>query len=161
MLSRIPVWVFVLLIALLWFGYRQSLTRRVSPVAVGYLALAMIGLSLQGVIATFGARPVPVLGWLLGVVMALSVAQTLFAPRGLALAAGRVLVPGSWVPMVMLMGIFSVRFALGFAQGMGRPVGDDLRVAAASALVLGLLSGGFVVRAWAIRRFAQGAVQPV
>lgn len=160
MLSRIPVWVFFVLIALVYFGYRQSLTRRVSPVTVSVLALAMIGLSLQGVIATFGAGTVPLLAWALGVAAALSVGMQAFAPRGLTWSDGRVRVPGSWLPMGMLLGIFSVRFALGFAQGVGWPVVDDLRVAAASALVLGLLSGGFVVRAWAIRRFAQGAAQP-
>jgi hypothetical protein len=56
MISKVPVWVFAIFLGLLFLGHRQSRTRLVAPGALAGLAAGMLGLSLYGVVAAFGAR---------------------------------------------------------------------------------------------------------
>ena len=157
MLAAIPVWVPAIFLGLLALGYRQSLTRSVRPVALVASALAMLGLSLFGVVSAFGAQLLPLLMWAAGVMAALSIGRPLLAAQGLRVVGDRVLVPGSWVPMALLLGIFAAKFLLGFAAGVHAPVLQQAWFAAAMSLLLGALSGGLGARAWAVQRCARGA----
>jgi hypothetical protein len=155
MLSHIPLWVPAILLALLLLGYRLSRTRRVAPSQVVTLALAMLLLSLYGVVAAFGAGPEPLLSWALGIAAALALGVRAFGPRGLDWVAGAVQVPGSWLPLGLMLGIFTGKFILGFATGIGSPIVATPWFIASASLVFGLLSGGFVARALAVHRFAR------
>ena len=63
MLASIPVWVPILLLGLVFLGYRQSLPRTVKPGTLVAVALAMFAFSLYGVVGTFGAEPLALLLW--------------------------------------------------------------------------------------------------
>jgi len=63
-------------------------------------------------------------------------------------------VPGSWAPLVLIMGVFVGRSLMGFAQGARLPVGAHALLGPVMSLALGSLSGGFAARALAIKRFA-------
>ena len=154
MLTKIPPWVFVIFFALLALGLRHARTRRVAPRALVMLALAMAGLSFYGVIAAFGARPAPLLGWTAGMAASLALGARVFGPKGMAQAAGQVEVPGSWLPLGLMMGIFMAKFVLGMGTAMGWPVVGQAWFAVAASLVFGLFSGGFAARARAVWSFA-------
>jgi len=72
-------------------------------------------------------------------------------------ATRRVHVPGSWLPMVVMLGIFSLKFVLGAAAGQGTPVPPGSLTAFAIAGGLGALGGVFAGRAWAVHRAARKA----
>ena len=156
MLANVPSWVFAVFFLLLLLGYRQSRPRVVAPGSLAVLASAMCCLSLYGVVAAFGIEAVPVALWSTGVVVSVALGEKAFGPRDMAGAPGSasVRVPGSWLPLGLMMGIFVAKFALGFAAGVGSGVVRQLWFVATSSLVLGLLSGGFAARALAVRRFA-------
>lgn len=159
MLSHIPVWVFAVLILLLAIGYRQSHPRDLAPRMVLLIAIAMSAYSLLGLVSTFGAAPAPIVGWAAGQGLAVTLGRRLLVPPGISFvpAARKVHVPGSWIPMLLVIGIFCVRFALGFAAGVGAPVQPESALATGLALMLGLLSGGFAARALAVQRVARSA----
>jgi 4-amino-4-deoxy-L-arabinose transferase-like glycosyltransferase len=163
MLSHIPPWVFAILALLIYVGHRQTRPRQLLPRSVIGTALAMAGLSLWGVVTAFGLSPAPLLFWAIGMSIANTVGRGLLAPSGMAFlpSSGRVQVPGSWLPLGLMLGIFSVKFVLGFAAGVGAPVVAQSASAAAVALALGMLSGGFSARALAVRRVARQAGGPV
>lgn len=158
MIAFIPVWVYALLATLVSVGLLQARARLVSHRVVRSVSVVLALVSLWGVVAAFGAQVQAVLPWALGLGLAWWVGPWAFKPRGLAFdaASGRVQVPGSWLPMVVMLGIFGIKFGLGMAAGLGRPVLAGSTAAAAVALALGLLSGAFVVRARAIVAAAQG-----
>ncbi len=72
--------------------------------------------------------------------------------------------PGSWVPMVAMMGIFLLRFVNGVVTGAKLPLAANAAYAPVMAGLLGALGGLFLARALGIVRFARaqrGLVGPV
>ncbi len=161
MLAKIPLWVFFVLALLLYLGFRPSRTRQVAPVTMVMVAAAMFGISLFGVTTAFGARPYALIAWTTGLVAALALGPRVFGPRGMALVpeSSSVEVAGSWLPLALMMGIFVAKFAQGFTTGLGSPIVSQPWFVATESLFLGLLSGGFVVRAIALGRFARTAAR--
>lgn len=155
MTASIPFWPFAILAAVVALGIRQSRTRVVQPGTLAKVALAMLALSLYGVTATFGANLVPVLAWALGFGAAMSLGGPVLTPRGLAREGAAVRMPGSWLPMGLMVGIFAAKFGLGFATGVHAQVLEEAWFIAAACGVLGLLSGAFAARAVAVQRFVR------
>jgi len=158
--SHVPAWPFAILAVLVALGIWQSRPRVVRPIASAILAAAFLGFSLFGVVSSFGGRLELLITWVLGIVLAATAGARLFAPRGLAHGAteGFVHVPGSWLPLGLMLGIFAVKFVVGFVAGAKLSIGSSNWFAVAVSGVLGILSGGFFARAVAIRRFASNAV---
>jgi len=117
----------------------------------------MLGLSLYGVMSAFGASLTPVLAWAAGFAAAVLLGGPVFAPRGLAQEGNAVRMPGSWLPLWLMVGIFSAKFALGFATGVGAHVVHEAWFIAAVSAALGLFSGAFAARATAVHRFVRAA----
>ena len=153
--ASLPVWPFVILAVLVALGVRQSRDRVVKPGTLAKVALAMLALSLYGVIAAFGAGVVPVLAWALGFSTSVFLGGPVLTPRGLARDGNAVRVPGSWLPLGLMVGIFAAKFALGFATGVGAHVVHETWFVAAVSAVLGLFSGAFAARATAVHRFVR------
>jgi hypothetical protein len=157
MISHIPVWVFFILFGLLALGYRLSRTRVVRPGSVAMIAFAMLVFSLYGVTSAFGVDVLPLAAWTCGIAAAVVLGSQAIGSRGLSREGDRVRVAGSWWPLVLLMSIFAVKFALGFARGVGSPIVEAAWCTAAASAIFGLLSGAFAARALAVHRFADGA----
>jgi hypothetical protein len=152
--ASLPLWPFLILAGLVMLGYRQSRDRVVLPGTLARVALVMLGLSLYGVTTAFGPHMVPVLAWAAGFAAAVFLGGPLLAPRGLAREGAAVRLPGSWVPLGLMLGIFMTKFGLGFAAGMGAHVLQQAWFAAVVSAMLGLFSGVFAARASAVHRFA-------
>lgn len=162
MLAHVPAWVFVLLALLLALGLTQTREREVSPQRPFLIAAAMLGYSLWGVWSMFGVAWAPLICWAAGVGLVSAFAQTGLFSRGVHSVPGRgtVRLPGSWIPLGLILCIFSVKFFLGVAAGTGHAVPPASFQAALAALILGLCSGGFVARAsavWKASRSERGA----
>jgi len=160
MTPSVPAWVPVLFIGLVFIGYRQSLPRTVKPGVLTGVALAMMGLSFYGVLSAFGAQPLALVCWGLGYAVAVPLGARHFASQGMRSEGASVRVPGSWVPMVLILAIFVAKFVLGFVTGVRSPLLHQAGFIATLSLGLGALSGGFGARALAVHRFATAAAAP-
>lgn len=155
MLAHIPPFVFAIFLGLLLLGWVQSRSRLVRPLRLVVVAVAMVGLSVDGVVVAFGPQALALVAWALGLVVAVVWGGRWWGPQGLEHRGSAVLVPGSWVPMALMMGIFVTKFALGTATALHWPGVQLPWLVSAISLVLGLFSGGFVARALAVRRLAE------
>jgi hypothetical protein len=155
MLAKIPVWVFVVLVVLIALGLRQARTRQVPPAVLNATAVALLGLSLAGVGGAFGWHALPLLCWAAGYGLTLAAGPRRLGPHGLAMAGARVTIPGSWLPLALMLGIFAVKFLLGMATGLGLPIVHAAGFIAGVSGVLGLFSGAFGARAWTVHRFVR------
>lgn len=155
MLSHIPPWVFGVLLLLVLLGYRQSRDRLVTPVYMAGIALAMLGMSLYGVVAAFGPNLAPLLAWAAGVTAVAGLGRSVVGPRGMQATPTAVRVPGSWLPAGLMLGIFTAKFGLGLATALGAPLIRQPGFVLAAGLVFGAFSGAFAARALVVYRFAR------
>ena len=157
-----PIWVWGLLAALLVLGASQTRDREVGLARVTLLPLAMIALALYGVASVFGAHPEPLLAWMVGVVAALTVAGRLVAPRGARWLAmtDRLHVPGSWLPMALIVLIFLVKYAVGVSVALHPELAVAEGFSGLASLTYGVFSGLFLARGLALWRVSRADAVP-
>lgn len=151
--SNTPVWVWPLLLGLLVLGLRQTLTQQMGWARVTVLPLALVGLSVYGALAVARAHPAALLVWA-GVALAaatLVLRQPLPASARYDLARQRFTVPGSPVPLALMMGIFMTKYLVGATQAMAPALLQTAVAVYGVTLVYGLCSGvllGRSLRLW-------------
>ena len=148
-ITHTPIWVWAIFVLLLWLGFKQSQPSTPGLKRITLIPLAMLGLSLYGVISVFGSAGALLLAWGCSLVLA----ATLIAQQPVQQGAHynswtqRFGLPGSWVPLMLMMGIFMTKYGAGITAAM-RP--DLLHGAAFSysiCAVYGVCSGVFAGRA--------------
>ena len=155
--ASMPTWVPALLAGLLFLGWRQSQPGTVRPRALMIIALVMAGLSVRSVLGGLGAQPLVLLAWLASYAAALRAGARHFTAQGLTATGRGVQVPGSWMPMVLILGIFGTNTAVGVATALHSPLLAQPAVATALAVLIGLFGGGLGGRALAVWRCATAA----
>lgn len=161
MFSRIivntPLWVWGLLAALIALGVSQSLPRRLSVRRATIVPLVLLALSFAGVMSTFPQPAMPLAAWAAGLAVALAIGAPLVQPRGARWDAASALlhVPGSWMPLVLILALFLLKYGVGVAlalqPGLVRITIFDVAIGTA----YGLFSGLFLARAaslWQLTR---------
>ena len=145
-----PTWVFGLLLALIAYGYVLSKDRNVRPVVVGILPIVLGVLSLSRIFSSFGAEPLALTAWAAGTAVALLANRTLKQPAGAAWseATQTFHVPGSWIPLALMMAMFFARYAMAVLQVMSPSLIHTPQFSTAASFGFGLLSGVFAARAW-------------
>lgn len=149
-LHNTPYWVWGVLALLLVLGLMQTRKRNVSRFLVFLLPLIMIPLSLSTVASTFGIAPLPVMAWLGGIAAAFASNMLVFqAPAGVRYdeSHGKFEIPGSWIPLVLMMSIFLARFVIGFTRAVNPALVATNLFAGVVAATLGFCSGLFAARA--------------
>ena len=161
-LQRTPPWVFVLFVILVVFGYLQTKSREIPLGRVAVLPLVLIGLSLSGVLGTFGADPLVVAAWIAAVILAMLLNRTLRWPRKVSYDATtrRFLVEGSWAPLAVMMAIFFGRYFVAVTLAMSPELAGSLWLPATVSFASGLMSGAFLARAWRIFSARTAALSP-
>jgi hypothetical protein len=151
-----PLWVWGLLLALVFLGVSQLFNRTVGLRRVTIMSLAMAGLSLYGTVSAFGSGSGVLLAWLAaavgvaGLVLSRPLApQTSYDP-----ATRRFFLPGSWVPLVLMMGIFLTKYVVGVMLAMQPALAHQAGLALAVAALYGAFSGAFISRAARLLRLA-------
>jgi len=148
-LQRTPLWVFALFVVLAIFGVLQSRTRQIGLVRVTILPLVLIGLSLSGILSSFAANAWALAAWCGAVGVALLLNGFAKWPREVSYSATTrsFLVPGSWLPMAVMMAIFFTRYTVNVALAMHPELAAAIWLPIAVSFAYGLMSGAFLARA--------------
>lgn len=152
-LQHTPGWVWGLLLALLGIGLLQTRSREMSRGRVIALPVAMIGLSLAGLVSALGPLPLAFAAWAAGFLLAGWVLGDVVTVRGAAWsgATQRIRVPGSWQPLVLILGVFLTRYVCNVCLAIQPSLARDMLFATGCALVYGAFSGLFWSRARSLR----------
>lgn len=155
-LAHTPRWVWLLLLALLALGALQLRARTVTPTRAVVLPVGMAVLSLYGVLAATSVQPAAGLVWAAGVVLALGLHRASGVPRGARWqpATRDVRVPGSWVPLALMLAIFATKFHAGVSLALDPALRGDALFGCGHAALYGLLSGSFLARGLALAQSA-------
>ena len=161
MLSQIfkhtPHWVFALFLVLLVYGISQRRARNVTRFRLFVLPAVMLTLSLIGVFTGFGPKPAALLTWAIGVGVVVAAGQRrVRAHESQSVRDGaRYAIPGSWVPLALMMTIFVLKYAVGVIHARQLAIAQATPFVWIICLLYGTLSGAFLVRA--LRVYRKGA----
>jgi sterol desaturase/sphingolipid hydroxylase (fatty acid hydroxylase superfamily) len=139
--SHTPAWVFVVFAVLIAIGARQMQPRIVSRRRLIVLPLVVAAYSLYGVLMASHGSPLALTMWLVAVLVAFLLTY-MSAPSGAAPeTASTVRVPGSWVPMVVIVGLFTARYAYNVMLAMHPEVSHSVSFMTLFSAVFGFLGG--------------------
>lgn len=156
-LTHTPKWVFALFAGLMVLGVSQLAGRHIGWRRVALLPLTMLGLSLFGVVSSFaGQQPWVLAGWAAAVGLAATAIASRPLPEGTRYdpASRRFAVTGSAWPLVLMMAIFTIKYAVGVALAMQPALASQAGFAWGLSLLFGALSGVFMGRALRLWRLA-------
>lgn len=146
-----PVWVWGLLAGLIVLGLKQSRDHVLRRTRLLVLPAVMCVLSLAGATSAFGAMPGAVLAWLAGLAAGTSVFTLFRLPlRAQALSGDRFAVGGSWLPMGLLLGVFTLRYVVSASLAMHLALTEATGFPIGASLLYGAVAGLFAGRAWRI-----------
>ncbi len=147
-LSNTPLWVWGLLAALVALGLSQTRARSATLARVTLMPLGLVAFSVVGLASDFGASPALIGTWLAAAVLAaLLVQRSALGPDvRYDTATRRFQLPGSWVPLILIMAIFLIKYAVGVSLGLAPALRVNTEFAATVAALSGLSSGLFAGR---------------
>lgn len=156
-LTNAPKWVWFLLAALLWLGISQSFTRTVSLRRSIVLPVAMTVLSLFGTISAFGYEVTALGVWLIAVAsVAWWIGQRKLPDTTTYDSATQLFtVPGSWQPLILILSIFVLKFAVGTIRAIRPELATSSEFSVVIALLYGAMSGVFIGRAKRLWKLVQ------
>ncbi len=151
-----PSYVFVIFAALLWLGVSQLFTRKIKLRRVVLMGMGMAGLSLYGALSAFPGQLLTLPVWLT------VAAATFFVVQRMPLSAGtqydgwqqRFTVPGSAVPLTLIMAVFFTKYAVGVAMAINPALTHNVTAALAVSALYGLFSGMFAGRSMRLGKLA-------
>ena len=153
-ITHTPVWVWGLLAALLVLGYIQTKPRTISLARSAILPIVMTALSILGTVSTFALQPSIAAAWLISAIVGVVLLLKIFSQSADRFDATHQVfhVTGSWVPMVLILGIFITKYGVGVATGMHPELAQNTTFAMQISALYGLFSGVFIGRALRLRR---------
>lgn len=163
-LSNTPVWVWGLLAALLALGFSQTRNRTAGIPRLVLMPLGLGGFSLWGTISAFGASATVLGSWLAATILLLLIVTQMRMPAGVSYDrdARKFALPGSWVPMLLILGIFITKYAVGVSLSMQPDLKANGNFVLAIATIYGVFSGIFAGRTVRLLRLAsRPAANPV
>lgn len=161
-LLHTPRWVFIVLAVLVVMGVRASRPQSVSLRRCVGLPLALAAVSLLGTTSAFGTQPAALLAWALALAAGLTAMQRGIDTSGVRYApdTGLFALPGSWLPLALMMAIFAVKFGAGVALAVHPQAREAAPFVLGVSAAYGLFSGLFLGRAMALWAVARRAARP-
>lgn len=158
-LLHTPAWVYALFVALAAYGSWQLHSRRMALARVLGVGIGMAGLGVFGVVSVFGSSPLALLASALAAVASLTAVLRLPLPAGTRYDAAerKVDVPGSIVPLLLMLGIFFTKFGVGVWLAFHPQMRTEAMFATAVCATYGAFSGIFIGRALRLMQLARRA----
>jgi hypothetical protein len=147
-----PLWVWGLLAGLIALGLVQTRDSAMTLSRILVIPAVMLALSLMGVVGAFGGRPMALGAWAVGLGLALLFGRRLVRSQGARWSAAerRVQMPGSWLPLALIVGLFAIKYLAGVSLAIEPRLAADAAFAGACCLAYGVFSGLFLARAWSL-----------
>jgi hypothetical protein len=156
-LLHTPLWVWALLVGLVALGYSQTRSRTMGLRRLVIIPVAMMVLSLYGTVSAFGPSPAVLGAWLAGCAVVVGLVVLRPAPLGTGFDSvhRQFAVPGSWLPLFVILGIFCTKYAVGVTLAMHSSMAQHTLFATSVGTLYGLFSGFFAGRALRLWRLAE------
>lgn len=144
-LTHTPVYVWAILAFLVYRGVLASREREIAVGRMLVIPILMLALSLQAIASQFGIASLAMLAWTLGAT-GIALQRMVFGASlaSAGAAAGAVRIRGSWLPLAMMLAVFSIKYALAVVVAIQPGLAQTIPFAAAACGLLGLCNGYFL-----------------
>jgi len=155
-LQHTPTWVFGLFLGLLALGGRQLFPTQAGLRRMTIMPVAMAGLSAYGLVSAFGGAPAAVAAWALAAAATLALVMRLPLPRGVRFnrEESRFSLPGTAVPLMLMMGIFFTKYTVGVLMVMHPQMAHQAGFALSMSALYGVFAGLFLGRSLRLWKLA-------
>ncbi len=145
-IKHTPIWVFILFIGLLYLGYTQTKDLKVKLKKLFILPIAMILLSIFGIISAFGLNKITLTLWVFSAIFSLVIGLKLFSSRNIKYDKfeKKFHISGSWILMLLILMIFFIKYIVVVAREL--TIINDIEFIVTISSLYGLLSGLFLSR---------------
>jgi len=142
-LSHTPLWVWAILGYVLYIGISQLQPRALPRKRLILLPSVWLVFGAWGVERSFGLGAAPLAAWVIGLGLSFGLMRYSRWPAGARYdaAQGRYLVPGSALPLTLMLLIFISKYVLGVGLAMRPELAAMLPVALGFSLVFGAIGG--------------------
>ena len=146
-ISHTPMYVWAILALLVYRGTIAMRTREVKVSKMFIIPVIMLALSLQDIVAKFGYSEVALGAWA-GAAVATMALMLQFGRAKVSPGAsqGHVLMAGSAVPLLLMLSVFSLKYAAAVGVTMAPQLRADILFSAALCALFGALNGVFLGR---------------
>jgi hypothetical protein len=159
-LGHTPLWVWILLAFLIWRGVNAMQPRAIAPIRALIVPAVFLVWGLSGLVGSHGVGldlALFVVGAAAGLVAGGALA-TLTPTPGLAPDTGMLAMPGSPIPLAMIVAAFVVKYVGAVTQATATDPAMQVEIAAVLAVIGGVFAGLFWGRTLAMfRRALRGA----
>ena len=147
LISQTPTYVWALLAFLIYRGYQASLNSETTLRRIAIIPLVMLGLALQGMNTAGPLGEGVWLIWALGAA-ASTLAIWTFSTQEIIVnrAAGTIVQRGSWMPLCLMLAIFTTKYTVAVVSAMHPELVHNLPFATGVSLLYGLFNGLFLGR---------------
>jgi hypothetical protein len=111
------------------------------------IPLGFLAFSIYGVISAFGIQLNTTALWILGVFAGIAMGMAVGVKTQRSDNANDVIVKGSWIPMLLIMGIFITKYSVGVAIALKAAALQTTQSAYLISFMYGVFSGVFTGRA--------------
>ena len=150
-ITHTPLWVFGLFALLVMLGYKQSKTRLVKPKLSLILPIVMFSLALQGMVTNFSEPKLALAVWIFSGLITFGLfmkfqgnVENSFYQKD----KGLVEVKGSWSPLLLIMTLFFLKYALTVSAVLALPFISQFSFIIVVSLTFGFLNGYSLLRTW-------------
>ncbi|MCE9686592.1 hypothetical protein LZP73_10280 [Shewanella sp. AS16] len=146
-LSYTPNWVFLVLAGLIYLGLKLCRPVSMSGQRIILLPVMMTLLTLMSIKTSFGLTPTSGACWFAGLAAALTLWLTLAPTPRVTSVAGQYLLPGSPVPLILMLAIFVSRYLVNYSLATTQDLSERALFVLPVCLVYGAFGGIFIARA--------------
>jgi hypothetical protein len=156
-LSHVPGYVWAILAFILLMGLLQVRDQWMSRSRLRLLPMIWLVYGIWGVVSSFGYSATAVLPWVFGLVLSQKLVSASGWPGGSHYdrARDQFLVAGSYLPLVLMMGIFLAKFGVGISAALRPELLAEPAFAATFSALFGAIGGIFLARSRNILRAAE------
>jgi hypothetical protein len=165
-----PVWVWVILAALIGLGGMQTRARTISLARATVLPLVFVVLSLSSAVHSAGgglngtdATYLVLSAWVVGFAAVAWLGRRRLAVGGARWLAAerRIHVPGSGLPLFLMVGLFLLKYATAVAAALAPALARQPAYLVGCNLVYGAFAAAFWIRGNSLRRLVAGRAATV
>ncbi|CDG81950.1 DUF6622 family protein [Janthinobacterium agaricidamnosum] len=145
-IQHTPLYVWAILALLVYRGLAASKQRQISVKKLHIMPVVMLLLSLQGVHGSFGLDGLAPLAWMAGAAAGATLAWRLIDPANISAdpRQGVITQPGSWVPLMLMMAIFCMKYIVAVMLAINPAHQHQLVFVIPVCALYGLCSGIFL-----------------